>query len=389
MAAGGTLRLRQAARIAEVDPAAWDRQFGTDYPFTRHAYLAALESSGCVGADSGWTPAHLLADTAQDGLVGAVPLYLKQHSYGEFVFDFSWAQASQQLGRPYYPKLLAAIPFVPSSGPRIGTADDSVRGRLAQTLIELTQAQRASSCHVLFADVADAAVLRAAGFLERQDVQFHWHRRDAQDFSAFLAQLSSEKRKKIQRERRRVSEAGIRFRVSDGSELRECEWQQIYALYAGTYHDRGQWPYLNLEFLVALAALPGRPLRLILAYQGQVLVAMALTLIGGDTLYGRHWGANASYHSLHFECCYYQGIELCLREGLARYDAGTQGEHKLSRGFTPVGTRSYHYLSEPRLREAVDHYLRRERRAMAAREAELMHHTPYRTAVSDSCDPQA
>ncbi len=267
---------------------------------------------------------------------------------------------------------------MPSVGPRIGAVDDTVRALVVQQLNALVADESLSSAHTLFVADDQAAAYRAAGWLERHDLQFQWFNRGDADFTAFAARFSSDKRKKMLRERRRVTEAGLRFETRRGDEIDDALWVAIYALYANTYEERGQAPYLTPEFLLGYGGAAGSPLRVILGYEGSRLIAAALTLQGGDTLYGRHWGAADRYHSLHFECCYYQGIELCLREGLRRYDAGTQGEHKLARGFTPVLTRSLHHLAEPRLRDAVEHFLTRERRAVAARSQELMHHSPYR-----------
>ncbi|HKY92093.1 MAG TPA: GNAT family N-acetyltransferase, partial [Nevskiaceae bacterium] len=228
------------------------------------------------------------------------------------------------------------------------------------------------------ADGADTDALRAQGFLERHDTQFHWQDRGYGTFAGFVAGFTSDKRKKLLRERRRVAEAGIGFEVRRGAELAEREWAQVYRLYANTYHERGQPPYFTRAFLARAGRDPTLDLRVVCARDAGRLVAVALTFVGGDTLYGRHWGASDHYHSLHFECCYYQGIELCLAEGLRRFDAGTQGAHKLGRGFDPVEVRSFHELTDPRLREAVEEYLERERRAVDARAVDLMHHTPYR-----------
>jgi predicted N-acyltransferase len=363
--------------LAKVASSEWDALFDSGYPFTRHAFLAALESYDCVGEAIGWLPQHLLVH--RDGkLVGAAPLYLKLHSYGEFVFDFAWAEASHSIRKPYYPKLLNAIPFVPSVGPRIGAIDDTIRCAIAERLTELVESESLSSAHTLFVADDQADAYRRAHWLERTDLQFQWFNRGDPDFTAFAARFSSDKRKKMLRERRRVAEAGLRFETRRGEELDDALWGKVYALYANTYEERGQAPYLTPEFLFGYGGAAGSPFRVILGYEGAELIAAALTLQGGDTLYGRHWGAADRYHSLHFECCYYQGIELCLREGLSRYDAGTQGEHKLARGFTPVLTRSLHHLAEPRLRDAVEQFLKRERRAVAAREQELMQHSPYR-----------
>lgn len=372
------MRLSSCSRIADVAPAQWDALFPAHYPFTRHRFLTALETHGCVSRRNGWEACHLLLHDDAGELAGAAPAYLKQHSWGEFVFDWSWAQASEQLGVPYYPKLVNAIPFVPSAGPRMGGDLATMAQGLRKAVAEI----ELSSAHSLFVEGDDATAQQQAGFLERNDVQFQWHNRGYADFAGFLATLSSDKRKKIQRERRRVAEAGIRFEHRAGDTLSEHEWQCVYALYANTYEERGQPPYLTPEFFLDYGRAAGTPFRLILGYQQDELVAVALTLIGGDTLYGRHWGAAEHFHSLHFECCYYQGIELCIREGLSRYDAGTQGEHKLARGFLPVITRSAHFIADARLRHAVADYLVREREINRARQQELMQHSPYRTDLN-------
>lgn len=372
------MRFRHLRSLREVAAGDWDRLFGTDYPFCRHAWLSKLETQGCVDESEGWQPHHLVAEDAAGCLVGAVPLYLKHHSYGEFVFDFAWAEASHRLGRHYYPKLLCAVPFVPSTGPRLAAADETMRSALAAQLAQLPEAQKLSSLHVLFADERDARALQAQGLVERNDTQFQWIDRDYGNMPGFLASLTSDKRKKLLRERRRVAEAGIGFEVVRGTELTDPEWDRVYELYIHTYLERGQSPYFTRDFLADVGGSADLDLRLIFAVHQGRRVAVAITLVGGDTLYGRHWGAEAHYHSLHFECCYYQGIELCLREGLRRFDAGTQGAHKHGRGFEPVRTRSLHRMADPRLHEAVADYLVRERRAVAARETEFMHHTAYR-----------
>ncbi len=372
------MQLQFVDRLDTLPATAWDTQFSGDHPFIQHAYLSALERHGCVGPETGWRPCHLIARDGAQSPVAALPLYLKAHSYGEFVFDFSWANASRQLGQAYYPKLLCAIPFTPSVGPRLGGLSRAIRATMIGALREQLDISSVSSVHVLFAGDDDARLFRQDGWLERIDLQFQWFNQGDADFAGFVARLSSDKRKKILRERRRVAEAGIRFETRRGGQLSESEWMAVYALYANTYEERGQAPYLTPEFLLDYGRAENTPMRVILGYEGKRLVAAALTLQSGDTLYGRHWGAAEHYHSLHFECCYYQGIDLCLREGLRRYDAGTQGEHKLARGFVPVTTRSFHLLRDAQLSDAVDHFLQRERRAVEARRDELMHHSPYR-----------
>lgn len=372
---------RSLSRIRDVPAAAWDALFPSPYPFTRHAFLDALEQHGCVSRQTGWEPCHRVLEQA-GALVAAVPLYRKQHSYGEFVFDFSWAEASHRLGVPYYPKLLCAIPFTPAAGPRIGAQTQELRALAAQHVAEGLADGVASSTHALFLDERDAAAFAAAGCVERHDVQFHWHNRGDRTFDEFLARLSHDKRKKIRRERRRVAESGITFEVRAGDELSEAQWAEVYGLYGNTYEERGQAPYLTLAFFLDHGRQPGSPWRLILAREGARLIAVALTLLGGDTLYGRHWGCAERYDGLHFETCYYQGIELCLEQELAHFDAGAQGAHKLARGFEPVITRSAHLLADARLAQAVETFLARERRAVAQQQVLLAGHSPYRNEVA-------
>lgn len=377
------MRVRHLERASALPAAVWNAFFPETYPFTRHEFLSALETHGCVSPELGWSPCHLLLEDAQ-GLAGILPMYAKGHSYGEFVFDFAWADASQRIGRAYYPKLLTAIPFTPCSGPRLGVRDDSFRKRLGEAAIDVARKAGLSSWHALFLDDADFDACRAAGAIERNDVQFHWYNRDYEDFAGFLAGFTSEKRKKILRERRRVAESGLRFEVRPGDALNEAGWARVHALYANTYAERAQAPYLTREFFLDYGRRPGTPVRLILAYEDAVMVAVAITLVGGDTLYGRHWGAADRYHSLHFETCYYQGIDYCIREGLRHFDAGAQGEHKLARGFTPQLTRSAHWLADPRLHEAVDHAMQRERGYVEMRETLLEAHTPYKRLAEEA-----
>ena len=377
------MKLRHVSSISSVSAEAWDRQFDPDYPFTRHAFLAALERHGCVGAGTGWEPCHLLAETEAGQLLGAVPLYLKTHSYGEFVFDFSWANASHQLGKPYYPKLVSTIPFTPVCGPRLGTSAAGVQSALGEALLKTTRDNTLSSTHLLFLDEAAASSLEDQDFLTRLDVQFQWRNRDYADFAGFLGGLSSDKRKKLQRERRRIREAGLHFRHCRGEDLSESDWHDIYALYANTYAERGQSPYLSLDFFLDYGRAANSPMRVLSAHEGERRVAAAICLHGGDTLYGRNWGARGYYHSLHFETCYYQGIEFCIREGLSRFDAGVQGAHKLARGFDPVTTRSAHHLQDPRLHSAVAAFLQREREAVEAERWDLLEHSAFRAAEQE------
>ena len=372
------MRFRHLGRMAEIDAAAWDALFDSAYPFTQHAYLDALERSGCVSAERGWTPCHLLAEDEAGAVHAAAPLYLKAHSWGEFVFDFSWAEAAQRAGLAYYPKLLTAVPFTPAVGPRLGARDAGARQALLKALTTLPQQSRLSSWHGLFMPEAEAISIGAHAPLLRNDVQFQWRNAGYVDFSAFLAVLDGSKRKKILQERRKVAALGWQFETLPGDAFTEVEWSELYALYASTYEERGQPPYLTLAFFHDYAMRPGTPVRVTVAREGQRFMAMALLVQGGDTLYGRHWGAAGFHDGLHFETCYYQGIDYCIRNQLSRYDAGAQGEHKLARGFDPVMTHSLHHFAEPRFADAVARHLAQERRLVAARLTELQAHSAYR-----------
>lgn len=371
------MQTRLISSIREVAPHLWDGLSDSGYPFMAHDFLHALESNGCVGEARGWQPAHLLLE--EDGeTLGAAPLYLKYHSQGEFVFDWAWADAYAQLGLNYYPKLLNAIPFTPATGPRLLARSREVKGRLAEALRLHGEQLGISSAHSLFLDESESALLESSDFMLRHDCQYHWYNDGYRDFDAFLATLSASKRKKIRRERRRVMEAGIRLERVHGHEMSESLWRTVYDFYASTYLMRGQLPYLNLDFWLDLAQRMGERVVVFIARHDDRPVATALTLQGNDTLYGRHWGCAEDYHSLHFEACYYQGIEYCIEQGLSRFDAGAQGPHKLSRGFTPVLTRSAHWIADGRLREAIRDFLGRERRLMAEHVAERRAHSPYK-----------
>jgi uncharacterized protein len=374
-------RARLLAGIGEVPAPAWDALFPAAYPFTRHDFLEALERHGCVGGGTGWEPCHLVIED-HGGLAAAMPLYRKRHSYGEFVFDFAWAEASHRLGVAYYPKLACAVPFTPVAGPRLGSRTAGDRAALLAQVTSLLGTDGCTSAHLLFLEDTEAGAAREAGWLERHDVQFRWRNRGDATFEDFLARLSHDKRKKIRRERRKVAEAGIAFEWRAGDELSEAQWLEVYRLYGNTYEERGQAPYLTPGFFLDYGRRPGSPVRLALAREGARVVAVAITLVAGDTLYGRHWGCAERYDGLHFETCYYQGIELCLAGRLAHFDAGAQGAHKLARGFEPVLTRSAHRLADARLARAVGAFLERERAAVAQRQALLAEHSPYRSEAA-------
>ena len=366
-------------RLAEIEPARWDALLGNDpQPFVRHAFLSSLEDSGSVGGRTGWRAQHQLLESVAGEAVAALPLYRKTHSNGEYVFDWAWADACHRAGIEYYPKLLCAVPFSPVTGARL-LGDREAAGQLLDELSEALVEQGYSGLHVNFTQPdADAIFRGREGWLERIGCQFHWHNRGYRDIQDFLDSLTSRKRKQLRKEREQVMGQGIAFEWREGHQLSETEWDFVYACYANTYHVRGQAPYLTRDFFSLLAERMPASIRVVLAEQNGRPVAMAFSLIGGDGLYGRYWGCLDAFDRLHFETCFYQGIEQAIAAGLSRFDAGAQGEHKLIRGFEPVITRSWHYLAHPGLRAAVSDFLAQERLgvlryAEAAREA-----LPYR-----------
>ena len=370
-----------AGRIADVPAAQWDALAGDDHPFTRHAFLDALERHGCVGERVGWIPSHVLVHAGKR-LVGATPGYVKLHSQGEFVFDWSWAEAYARHGVEYYPKLISAIPFTPSAGPRLlvhPAADGrAVKRALAAGAVEVAKAMGASSFHWLFPHEGDAAALESCGLPMRSGCQFHWMNRGYRDFRDYLDALTSKRRKEIRRERRDAAAAPVEIEIHDGRTATEAHWHAYHALYSATYDRKWGYPALTLPFFVAVAAaLPDRIL-LVLARRGRSYVAGAHCFAGRDTLFGRNWGCTEQHRGLHFEICYYRLIEHCIRRGLTRFDAGAQGEHKLLRGFLPVETHSAHWIADPRFREAIGRFLAKERTQLRLYRHALEKHSPYR-----------
>jgi uncharacterized protein len=338
--------------------------------FTSPAYLEPLERHGSVGAGSGWTP-----------LRPAAPVYLKAHSWGEFVFDFQIAQAYAQRGIDYYPKLVCCVPYTPVPGPRLLADDDNGRAQQAKSLLAAMQAHGASSAHVLYPHAADSTVLDATGWLRREQLRYVWHNRDYADFDAFVAALSAKRRKNLRRERRLVAERGFDIGLQRADRFSRSEWDRVYALYARTYHQRGQAPYLARGCLQDWAAAFGARMPFCTARRDGEIVAMAFFFVDGDRLCGRHWGSIADDELLHFELCYYQGIDYAIRHRLAVFDAGVQGEHKLLRGFDAVTVPSFHRYAHAGFARAIaDHYAE-ERAHVAAQCRALAAHSAYRDAV--------
>ncbi|HVN41952.1 MAG TPA: GNAT family N-acetyltransferase [Steroidobacteraceae bacterium] len=355
-------------RIADLSPGEWATLDTGDHPFVTHAFLEALESTGCVGDESGWRPLHLAVRDESGALVAAVPQYLKAHSWGEFVFDWSWAQAYSRAGLEYYPKLLAAVPFTPVTGPRLlvraGADRAALHASLAELLLDSARSCGASGTHVNFTNELEQAALERAGFLRRHDCRFLWRNPGYRDFEDFLEAFRAEKRKKLRRERRRVAEAGITLSTLPGEQVPPALWQTIFGFSERTFLQHGHTHYLNAEFLGRVAVARPGSVMVKLAEREARPVAAAVFFIGGGQLYGRYWGAGEAIDCLHFEACYYQGIEYCIERGLHAFDPGTQGEHKLARGFEPTRTLSAHWLAHEGFRAAVARHLEREREAV-------------------------
>lgn len=363
----------------------WNALEGTHIPFLRHEFLSALEHTGCIGAHTGWEPRYFTLQDAQ-GLAAAVPAFVKMHSYGEFVFDFAWAQAYARVGGHYYPKLTIAVPFTPATGARLlvrpGAAPNCAR-RLLEDVQAYAAEQSLSSVHALFLDESARSACAEAGWLLRRDCQFHWTNRGYASFDDYLASFTAEKRKKARRERRRVAESGIRFETRFGGDLDKPLLDRVYALHQDTFRRHGREPYLTRAFFGEIAQTLGHEFMVKVAMHGREPVAAAVFFWCQEALFGRYWGAAAAYHSLHFETCYHQGIEFCIERGIARFEPGTQGEHKVSRGFEPALTWSAHFIRDARLRHAIGAYLEREGESVDEYAQEVQAHVPYRAAPDE------
>jgi len=371
--------------ISAIASADWNALAGDEFPFLNHAFLELAERSGSVTPDAGWTPRHLLLE---DGgmLRAAMPLYEKSHSWGEFVFDWAWAHAYEQAGLDYYPKLVSAVPFTPAPSTRIlRSSDDDTEaaGILIGAATQLAQDTGCSSLHILFPSADEIPSLDDAGLLLRKDCQFHWQNRGYNSFEDFLATFTSAKRKKARRDRRRVADNGIRFRRLRGADLDSDTWATVYALIARTFMLRGSLPYFNQAFFEGLSAQLPDNILVILAELDQRPVAAAVFFESETTLYGRYWGSDGHFDALHFETCYYQGIEYCIESGKQLFEPGTQGEHKISRGFSPVTTWSAHWLAHPEFGDAIERYLDEEGRHIDRYMEAVDEHTPFKTSDQD------
>ncbi|MEO8674984.1 MAG: GNAT family N-acetyltransferase [Casimicrobiaceae bacterium] len=374
--------IRNDIDLAAIPAEAWDA-LTQGHPLLCHAFLCALHATGCAAPDTGWRPCYLTAWCA-DTLTGALPLYAKTHSYGEYVFDWAWADAFRRHGRRYYPKLVAAVPFTPAPGPRLIARDEATRGALLERALAMLHAQdrgadsRYSSLHVLFATPEETALCARAGMIVRHGVQFEWQNPGHRDFADYLAAFNHDKRKKVKQERRRLADSGVTFRRLTGSDITDADWAFFYDCYESTYHAHHSTPYLSLDFFTRIAAsMPDNLLLVVGAHGGRPLCA-ALDIFDQATLWGRYWGTHAYVPGLHFEACYYQAIEFCIERKIARFAGGAQGVHKLARGLMPVTTCSAHAIADPDFAAAIADFCARERADVAHAVDELEGASPFR-----------
>ncbi|HZS83435.1 MAG TPA: GNAT family N-acetyltransferase [Stellaceae bacterium] len=373
--------VRALRGIAEIAAAEWDACAGGDNPFVSHTFLQALEESGSATAETGWLPQHLAVEDADGRLLAAAPLYLKSHSYGEYVFDHGWAAAYERAGGRYYPKLLCAVPFTPVTGPRLLLRPDApaaVADALIAAMVELARRHKLSSVHVTFPRPADRDRLAAAGFLIRTGQQYHWENRGYAGFDDFLAALNSRKRKAIRRERRDALAGGLSVHTLTGSAIEKRHWDAFFRFYIATSDRKWGSPYLNRRFFDLIGRRMPEKIVLVMVEEKGRFVAGALNLLGRDTLYGRNWGCIGDYPFLHFEACYYRAIDFAIAHGLARVEAGAQGQHKIQRGYLPTPTYSAHWLRDPGFARAVADFLDRERSLVEHEMDELAEFSPFR-----------
>ena len=373
------IEVRLVQGIDQVAASDWDACAGADQPFLSHAFLSALETSGSASADTGWLPLHLVAE--QEGrVIACAPMYLKSHSYGEYVFDWAWADAYERAGGRYYPKLQVAVPFTPVPGPRLLARSDVevAKPALIEGLLRAAAQIDCSSLHITFCEDQEWQELGSAGMMQRTGVQYHWHNRGYESFDDFLAGLKSSKRKMIRKERAKVKDQGLELETLTGEALTTDIWDHFYPFYRATVDKRWGGAYLTKRFFKEIGALiPERIVLVMVRHEGRY-VAGALNLLGNDTLFGRNWGCLENFDFLHFEACYYAAIDFAIEHGLARVEAGAQGQHKLQRGYEPVPTYSAHWIRNPNFRDAVERFLDEERRSMAFEREQLKKLLPFR-----------
>ncbi len=367
--------------IEQISRDDWNSLLQTDYPFIQYEYLYALESSGCVCPESGWQPNHLIV-SLKDLVVAILPLYIKTHSYGEYVFDFQWANAFHQAGLNYYPKLVSAIPFTPCAGERLCINPeycDDLQPMILEQVVNLAKRLNILSWHLLFPETDLSKVKQHSGIMQRSGMQYHWFNKNYQSFSDFLTNCKMKPRKNIKRERRIVADAGIKVQIVEGCDITQSLWNDFFYFYQRTYVKRsGNRGYLNQAFFENIGQSMAGKLMMVVATLSDEVIAASLFFKGEKVLYGRYWGASAEYEFLHFEACYYQGIEYCIRHRLEHFDAGAQGEHKIQRGFEPIETYSFHWIAEPQFRQAISNFLTQESGYVETAIKELKRKLPFR-----------
>ena len=366
----------------------WNPLIGCGNPFVRHEFLVAMERHGCVGEGSGWTPQHVLVYDDDDQLVGAAPMYLKFHSYGEYVFDWAWADAYSRHGLKYFPKLVVAVPFTPVTGPRLlstGAHQSDVRAGLIEATLEVARRAGVSTAHWLFSDETELEDYKSQELLHRVGCQYHWENPGFRDFDDFLDSLVSKKRKQIKRERRQVAQYGVDITMAPANQLNENQWHAFHQFYCNTYDKKWGLPYLNLGFFLEIGRTLPDAVHLVMARQNDQYIAAALCLSDEHALYGRNWGCDDYIPALHFEMCYYQTIEHCIAHGLARFEAGAQGDYKISRGLMPKVTSSAHWVGHPQFREDIANFLDEERVGIMRYIDHMNGHSPYRHGANHRC----
>lgn len=384
------VEIKTVTDIHKVGQVQWDKCAGSDNPFVSFAFLSAMEDSASTTAQTGWQPFHLVLEGEDGNAIGIVPLYVKAHSYGEYVFDWSWAEAYERAGGRYYPKLQSAIPFSPVPGPRLLVAPDhpdpdSIRRILIDGLAMLPEKLGMATLHVTFCHGDESQMMEEAGFLRRTGIQYHWRNRDYQCFDDFLAALNSRKRKNLRKERKQVLDAGYSFKTLRGDDLKAPHWDRFYHFYHDTSDRKWGQAYLTREFFELLHERMRDRTVLVSAFRDGEMVAGALNLIGSETLYGRNWGTMDRTPLLHFETCYYQAIDIAIENGLRTVEAGAQGEHKIQRGYEPVITHSAHLVADPGLKRAVAQFLRQEQNHIAQdRDYILAEHSPYKQVAEQT-----
>lgn len=374
-----TFEVRFHQSIAEINAEEWNRLAGTSDPFTRYEFLHALEQHQCVGENFGWLPHHISIRDAAGGLVGISPLYIKTNSYGEFVFDWSWASAYEQTGIPYYPKLVCSVPYNPVTGSRLLAQSEEIKSLLAHQTVEVAKNLQMSGVHWLFTDDADTNFFKRHQFMLRLGCQYHWRNHNFTNFDDFLAMFVSRKRKKVKRERRMVQEQDIKIEIVHGNDASEELIELAHFYYTSTFDRKSGIPTLSAGFFKQICSSMGEHVVFVFARLAEKYIACAICLRSNEALFGRFWGCQQEFHSLHFETCFYQGIEYCIEHKLQRFEPGAQGEHKITRGFLPTKTWSAHWIANERFQPVLDSFCQREQQAMHLQCSELAGLSPFRT----------